>query len=57
MPESPRWTLVSAFKWMGPAGFIAIGVGIGSGEFLLAPAAVVQFGLAIVGPVATASQG
>ena len=47
MPESPRWTILNTFKWMGPAGFIAIGVGIGSGEFLLAPAAVVKFSMLI----------
>lgn len=47
MPESPKWTIRSTFKWMGPAGFIAIGVGIGSGEFLLAPAAVVKFSMLI----------
>ena len=47
MPESPKWTLSKTFKWMGPAGFIAVGVGIGSGEFLLAPAAVVKFSMLI----------
>ena len=47
MPQSPKWTLLGTFKWMGPAGFIAIGVGIGSGEFLLAPALVVQFSMLI----------
>lgn len=48
LPESPTWTLPSVLKWMGPAGFIAIGIGIGTGEFLLAPAVTVRFGIEVI---------
>ena len=48
LPESPKWTLLSTLRWMGPAGFIAIGIGIGSGEFLLAPAVTVRFGIEVI---------
>lgn len=48
LPESPKWTIMNTFKWMGPAGFIAIGIGIGSGEFLLAPAVTVRFGIEVI---------
>jgi Mn2+/Fe2+ NRAMP family transporter len=47
IPDPPKLTLKNYFIYLGPT-VVAIGLGIGSGELLLGPAAAVQYGLAIL---------
>jgi len=49
LPEPPKIrTAIDFLKWIGPAGAIALGIGIGSGEWLLAPYIVVKYGLGML---------
>ncbi|MCC6062507.1 MAG: Nramp family divalent metal transporter [Desulfurococcales archaeon] len=47
LPEPPKLTLKEYFIYLGPT-IVAIGLGIGSGELLLGPAASVRYGLSIL---------
>jgi hypothetical protein len=53
LPEPPRPRGLQWLRTVGP-GIIALGVSIGSGEFLLGPAAFVQHGLSLLWVVAVA---
>jgi len=54
LPRAPRPQGLGWFSALGP-GVIALGVSIGSGEFLLGPAAFVKYGLSLLWVVGVAS--
>ena len=54
LPRAPRPQGLGWFSALGP-GVIALGVSIGSGEFLLGPAAFVKYGLALLWVVGVAA--
>jgi len=54
LPPAPRPKGLGWFGAIGP-GVIALGVSIGSGEFLLGPAAFVKYGLALLWVVGVAA--
>ena len=54
LPPAPRPKGLGWFSAIGP-GVIALGVSIGSGEFLLGPAAFVKYGLALLWVVGVAA--
>lgn len=54
LPEAPRPRGFGWFSAVGP-GVIALGISIGSGEFLLGPAAFVKYGLALLWVVGVAA--
>jgi hypothetical protein len=54
LPEAPRPHGLGWFSAIGP-GVIALGVSIGSGEFLLGPAAFVKYGLSLLWVVGVAA--
>ncbi len=54
LPHAPRPRGLGWFSAIGP-GVIALGVSIGSGEFLLGPAAFVKYGLSLLWVVAVAA--
>src|SRR3954451_8961136 len=54
LPPAPRPKGLEWFSALGP-GVIALGVSIGSGEFLLGPAAFVKYGLAMLWVVGVAA--
>jgi hypothetical protein len=54
LPQAPRPTGLGWFSAIGP-GVIALGVSIGSGEFLLGPAAFVKYGLSLLWVVGVAA--
>lgn len=54
LPHAPRPRGLGWFSAVGP-GVIALGVSIGSGEFLLGPAAFVKYGLSLLWIVGVAA--
>src|ERR1044072_27595 len=54
LPHAPRPQGLGWFSAIGP-GVIVLGVSIGSGEFLLGPAAFVKYGLSLLGVVGVAA--